>query len=113
RGDRGPERLRMGLGPRDLAGVHGRVDEVMHAVPHENLLVARPGPQRVRQDADADTALAQADEGRYRIGVEERRVLPLLVVHAVSGLVGSEPAGREDLVDPAAGVILAGPAPHL
>ena len=47
-------RIGMRLGPGQLAGVHGAVDQVEHLVADENLVVHGPWPQRVGQHPDPD-----------------------------------------------------------
>ena len=109
---RGAERLGCGLGPRDLAGVDGAVDEVEHAVALEDLLVPRPRPDGVGQDADADAVGTQPPEQLRHVGVEVGVRLPELPVRRQQTLVVDEPGLREDVGHRRARVVVPATAPH-
>src|ERR1019366_3294604 len=66
-GHRGAEGFRMRLGPADLAGVDGAVDEVKHPITAENVLVPAARPHRVGQHADPDPAVAQVTQQSVRL----------------------------------------------
>ena len=103
----------MGLRPRDLAGVDGAVDQVIDAIPDEDLLMPHAGPRRVRQNADAEPALLQGLEKGRGVRVKKRRPFPLFVVHGIGELIVGNPGRREDLGECPAEMVLSGPTPQL
>src|SRR5579859_5111561 len=110
--ERGTERLGMRLGPRDLGRVHGAVDEVEYSVAFEDPLVLAARPDRVRQHAHANVALAQRREQCRDVRVEERVRLPPLVEQA-QHLLGVRDVDRsEHFGERRAAVLVTAANPH-
>lgn len=112
-GHRGLERRRMWLGPRDFAGVYSAVDEMVDTVASEYLFMAGSRPRRIRQHSDAQAAIAQGDEHRRRLWIDECRRLPFRVVCGVGDVVRGYSRRREHLRESSAQMLNPGPPPQL
>ena len=89
----GAERVRMRLRPRDVGRVDRAVDELGEPVALEDPLVLDARPDRVRQHADLDAALAQCREQPDGVRVGERvRLPPSVVAPRASRRCASTPA---------------------
>ena len=95
----------MGLGPGNLAGVDGAVDEVMDTVADEDLLVPGAGPDGVGQHADADAAILQPGQHREGVRVQQGRPFPFLIVRGAGQVVFRQTGRIEDLTEGAAAML--------
>ena len=111
------ERLRVRLGPGDLAGVDRAVDRSRMPSRRNTSSWNSRVHTRVRQHADLDPASCSAVEQRHdvRVGLGVR--LPELLVRRERALVPLtgrlDPAGPEDVVERAAALVLPAGAPGL